>query len=129
MDLVTHAGLVVVEAVIVVVTRGISLEYQYISIHRQAEILARKQKQCYPERVVFFIYRNMTLSNTLSESSQLMTEQVLDQDARLRASTVASEAIAILDKNPDAQLAIQKTFQEMVSGNLRDPENIRKIQD
>ncbi len=71
----------------------------------------------------------MTLSNTLSESSQLMTEQVLDQDARLRASTVASEAIAILDKNPDAQLAIQKTFQEMVSGNLRDPENIRKIQD
>ncbi len=61
----------------------------------------------------------MTLSNTLSESSQLMTKQVLDQDARLRASTVASEAIAILDKNPELKNIIASLLNDNAKIQIR----------
>ena len=39
------------------------------------------------------------------------------------------KAIDLLEKNPDNKSAISKLFGEMVSNNLRDPENIGKIQD
>ena len=38
--------------------------------HRQGEILATKSKKCYSERVVFFIYRNMTLASAPSGISE-----------------------------------------------------------
>jgi hypothetical protein len=69
----------------------------------------------------------MALSHSPSENqSQAETQKILSQEAQSRINIVATNAIAILDKDTD--LAIQKTFLEMISGNLRDPENIMKIQ-
>lgn len=64
----------------------------------------------------------------LENQSQAETSRLLWKEAQARVNIVATQALDILDKNPDAKLAIQKTFQDMISGNLRDPENIRKIQ-
>lgn len=65
--------------------------------------------------------------NSLSEWTSEIQE--LSPDAIKRTEVVANEAIAILDSNPDARIALQKTFQDMITGNLRDPANIASIQD
>ena len=100
-----------------------------IHSHRQGEILATKSKKCYPEWVVFFIYRNMALTSAPSGISENPETKELTNEAQKRVDTVAKNAVAVLDKNLDAQSAISKLFGEMVSNNLRDPKNIAKIQD
>lgn len=69
---------------------------------------------------------NPNVSNEISGNSE---EIKLSTEARNRFNTVAQSVISVLDKNTDAQSAIKKLFGEMISNNLRDPENIAKIQD
>ncbi len=67
--------------------------------------------------------------NTSHEVSRNPEVTQLSSEAQARVDTVAKNAVAVLDKNLDAQSAIANLFGEMVAKNLRDPENIAKIQD
>lgn len=103
--------------------------YHIVRIFVQGFILAQNLNKCYPEWVVFFIYRNMALSQVPSDIIEANQKLELSGEARNRVNIVAQSAIDLLEKNPDNKSAISKLFGEMVSNNLRDPENIGKIQD
>lgn len=91
---------------------------------RQGYIVAQNQKKCYPEWVVFFIYRNMTLAQSPSGISEDQEAIKLSTEAQARVDVVARNAISVLDKNLDAQNAIKNLFGKMVTENLRDPESV-----
>ncbi len=52
----------------------------------------------------------------------------LSTDAQSRVDAVAKNAIMVLDTNSDDQSVVRDLFGEMIAKNLRDPENIAKIQ-
>ena len=92
----------------------ISLEEEYISIHRQAEILARIQKECYPDWVVFFIYRNMT-NNIISESVSSSENTPLSAEAKNRVDAISTIIDRIVRENIDGEKIVLHSFNE----NLR----------
>jgi hypothetical protein len=92
--------------------------------YRQGEILARKEKKCYPEWVVFFIYTNMALSQSPSAVPEIQEKTNLSNEAQARVDRVANVVIVALDKNLDAQNAIKDIFGKMVAENLRDPVSV-----
>ena len=69
---------------------------------------------------------NLNVSPGAAKNSEVAK---LSTEAQARVDTVAKNAVEVLDKNLDAQSAISQLFGEMVSKNLREPENIAKIQD
>jgi hypothetical protein len=71
----------------------------------------------------------MSLSNTPSEvQDQEISSTELTAEAQDRVNIVATQAIDILDKNPDGQRAVRDMFDKMIAGNMRDPENVFKLQ-
>jgi hypothetical protein len=65
---------------------------------------------------------------TPSSAPEAQENIQLSNESQAKVDTIARNAVAVLDKNPDAQSAIANLFGEMVSKNLRNPENITKIQ-
>jgi hypothetical protein len=91
----------------------------------QGYILAQNREKCYPEWVVFFIYRNMALMQSPSNTPDAIAQKTeFSPDAQNRINTVAKSAIAVLDKNLDAQNAIRGLFGKMIAENLRDPVSV-----
>lgn len=71
----------------------------------------------------------MSLSNTPSEVQDSKIDSTeLNLEAQNRVNIVATQAIDILDKNPDGQKAVRDMFDKMIAGNMRDPENVFKLQ-
>lgn len=107
----------------------ITLINEYILQFRQAEFIAINKKECYPDWVVFFYLLNMSLSNTPSEvQDSNLNNTELAPESQNRVNAVATQAIDILDKNPDGQKAVRDMFDKMIAGNMRDPENVFKLQ-
>ncbi|MBC7498640.1 hypothetical protein H7170_03300 [Candidatus Gracilibacteria bacterium] len=71
----------------------------------------------------------MTLAQSPSEISEDQKEVILTNEAQARVNAVGDSAISLLDTNPDAKSVIANLFGEMIANNLRDPENVTKIQD
>jgi hypothetical protein len=71
----------------------------------------------------------MSLSNTPSEVQKpQINVSELSIESQNRVNAVATQAIDILDKNPDGQKAVRDMFDKMIAGNMRDPENVFKLQ-
>lgn len=71
----------------------------------------------------------MSLSSTPSEAvDQQINSKELPIEAQNRVTAVANQAIEILDRNPDAKEAVRDLFNKMIAGNMRDPENVFKLQ-
>lgn len=70
---------------------------------------------------------------TLSQSPSAAPEQInnskeLSTEAQERVNLVANQAIDVLENNPDTNQAVQDLFQKMSLENMRNPENIIKLQ-
>jgi hypothetical protein len=67
--------------------------------------------------------------STPSEGVEQQTNnKELTIDTQNRVTAVANQAIEILDRNPDAKEAVKDLFNKMIAGNMRDPENVFKLQ-
>ncbi|MBC7503379.1 hypothetical protein H7169_00195 [Candidatus Gracilibacteria bacterium] len=69
---------------------------------------------------------SLNLSSGVSETPE---PTKLGAEAQSRINHVTTSALAILEGSLDTALAVKKLFGTMVSDNLRNPENIAKIQD
>lgn len=66
----------------------------------------------------------MALAQSPSDTLDITENPEFSQEVQNRINTVANAAIAVLDKNPDAQRAVKNLFGTMVAENLRDPKLI-----
>ena len=72
----------------------------------------------------------MTLSNSADiQKDQIPEEKKLSSEAQARVDATVNAALKILESTPDMKEKLQTMFDAMVNKNLRDPENIKKIQD
>ena len=96
---------------------------------RQGYIVAQNQKKCYPEWVVFFIYRNMSNLNTSNEVPENPETKKLSNESQLRVNATVDAALKVLELSPETGNAIGKMFDQMIAENLREPAQIQEIQD
>lgn len=72
----------------------------------------------------------MPLWSWPSESiSNIATEVKLSPEARSRAEAAAESAIYALEKDPHNTIAVQELFRDLVTQNMRNPEQVLAIQE